>query len=223
MITNLLIAVVFVAAAYGLWSFMEYGLHRFAFHEARGKNYGSREHLAHHARRDYDFFKNWEAWVGVVLVGAALFVPGWWLAGIVGGLSLGLGFVAAYFTYEGIHAIAHVAGPRTRYGRWFRMHHFHHHFAEPLRNQGVTTPLWDKVFGTLTVPDQVVVPRRMAMVWLLDEDGEVKPEYRADYILRGGRAFSEQAELPRALTNLPPLLDDDLVLDLADQPAPARV
>ena len=70
MTARLLIAAGFIAVAYVLWSFMEYVLHRFAFHEARGKNYGSREHLGHHARRDYDFFKNWEAWVGVVLVGA---------------------------------------------------------------------------------------------------------------------------------------------------------
>lgn len=207
-VTDLFVVLALLAAAYGLWSFMEYVLHRFAFHERRGANYGSREHLRHHARRDYSFFKNWEAWLGVLAVGGLLYLPGWWLAGALGGWSLGAGFVAAYFTYEGIHAVAHVRGPRTRYGRWFRKHHFHHHFAEPLRNQGVTTPLWDHLFGTWSDPGQVVVPRRMAMVWLLDDDGEVRREYRDDYVLRGGRSFSEEAELPRALDNLPPLLEE---------------
>jgi sterol desaturase/sphingolipid hydroxylase (fatty acid hydroxylase superfamily) len=205
-VTTALTAAGLVVAAFLLWSFLEYVLHRFAFHEARGRNYGSREHLGHHARREYSFLRNWEAWVGVAVVGAALALPGWWVAGALGAWSLGLGFVAAYFTYEGIHALAHVAAPRTRYGRWFRRHHFHHHFAEPLRNQGVTTPLWDRVFGTLTVPDQVLVPRRLAMSWLLDEHGEVRPEHRADYAVRGAASFDEAAERPRAFDNLPPLL-----------------
>ncbi|HEU5456028.1 MAG TPA: hypothetical protein VFU85_10135 [Nocardioides sp.] len=82
MIANVLIAAVgFVAAAYVLWSPLEYVLHRFAFHQARGKNYGSREHLSHHARRDYDVFENWEAWVGVVLWGPRCSCPaGFWPA-----------------------------------------------------------------------------------------------------------------------------------------------
>ena len=49
----------------GLWTVGEYVLHRFAFHERRGKNYGSREHLRHHGHRDYRLWKNPEAWVGV--------------------------------------------------------------------------------------------------------------------------------------------------------------
>ena len=203
------------ALAFVLWSFMEYVLHRFAFHEARGGNYGSREHLNHHARRDYDLWRNPEAWAGVVLVGAALGALAWVVVGPAAGWGLGVGYVVAYFTYEAIHAIAHCFAPRTRYGRWFRKHHFHHHFAEPLRNQGVTTPVWDKVFGTQTVPDQVQVPRRMAMVWLLDEHGEVKPEFREDYAVRGRREFDEDAERPNAYANLAPVMDDD------HEPAPA--
>ena len=37
-----------------LWTFMEYVLHRFAFHEAKGGNYGSREHLRHHVAAAQD-------------------------------------------------------------------------------------------------------------------------------------------------------------------------
>lgn len=204
-------------AGVALWSLLEYVLHRFAFHERRGANYGSREHLRHHARREYHFWRNGEAWVGVFVVGAALGVLGLLAIGTPAGLGLGLGFVVAYFTYEGIHAAAHQWAPRTRYGRWFRRHHFHHHFAEPLRNQGVTSPLWDHVFGTWSDPGQVTVPRRMAMRWLLDEQGEVRPEFRADYVTRGGTAFDEEAEAPRAFANLPPEADDDLTVDLTDE------
>lgn len=208
--TVVLTVLAFVALGFVVWSFLEYVLHRFAFHERRGANYGSREHLRHHARRDYFFWRNWEAWVGVVLVGAALVLPGWLLAGPAGGVAFGVGFVVAYFTYEGIHALAHVRPPRTRYGRWFRKHHFHHHFAEPLRNQGVTSATWDHVFGTWSDPGQVQVPRRMAMVWLLDETGEVREPFRSDYAIRGrATAVDEEAEVPRAFANLAPLPDPE--------------
>ena len=206
------------AAAFVLWSFMEYVLHRFAFHERRGRNYGSREHLRHHASRDYRLWKNPEAWLGVFLVGGALGVLAGWLIGPAAGWGLGAGYVVAYFTYEAIHGIAHCFAPKTRYGRWYRKHHFHHHFAAPLRNQGVTTPVWDKVFGTFDEPGQVQVPRRMAMRWLLDEDGNVKPEFQADYAVRGRRAdLDEELEAVNAFANVAPDLDDDgLVLDLTD-------
>ncbi|MCB1262149.1 MAG: hypothetical protein KDB33_17440, partial [Acidimicrobiales bacterium] len=35
------------------WSAAEYGLHRFAMHEMRGKGLASREHLSHHADVTY--------------------------------------------------------------------------------------------------------------------------------------------------------------------------
>ena len=223
----MLTLIAFTAAAFVLWSFMEYVIHRFAFHERRGRNYGSREHLLHHASRDYRLWKNPEAWVGVVLVGGVLGVLAGLLVSPAAGWGLGAGYVVAYFTYEAIHGIAHCFAPRTRYGRWYRKHHFHHHFAEPLRNQGVTTPVWDKVFGTLSEPGQVQVPRRMAMRWLLDEDGEVKPEFRDDYALRGRRTvIDEDIEAVNAFANLAPELDDaddgddGVVLDPTDERLP---
>ena len=66
-----------------------------------------------------------------------------------------------------------------------RLHHFHHHFGHPMANHGVTVPVWDWVFGTFEPAPTVRVPRRMAMRWLLDDDGEVRPEHRRDYVLAG--------------------------------------
>ena len=51
-----------------LWTFMEYVLHRFAFHEARGKNYGSREHLRHHGSEDTVLESWYLSWAGVLLL-----------------------------------------------------------------------------------------------------------------------------------------------------------
>ncbi|MEL7209495.1 MAG: sterol desaturase family protein [Actinomycetota bacterium] len=191
------------------WTFMEYVLHRFAFHERRGANYGSREHLRHHAKRDYTVDTQVLAWVGVLIVGlGVLNVGARLLFGPLVGWSFGIGFVVGYFTYEWLHAAAHLWAPRTSYGHWLRRHHFHHHFAEPLRNHGVTIPLWDHVFGTYSPSDTVTVPRRLAMRWLLDEAGDVREGHRGEYRVRGRRTDLASDEADRAFANLPPVLDD---------------
>jgi hypothetical protein len=49
----------------------------------------------------------------------------------------------------------------------------------------VTTNVWDRLFGSYDDPGVVTVPRRMAPVWLLDQHGEVRDEFAADYTVRG--------------------------------------
>jgi sterol desaturase/sphingolipid hydroxylase (fatty acid hydroxylase superfamily) len=189
------------------WTFFEYVLHRFVFHEMKGRNLGSREHLEHHVRAQWGFDPViLLAWTGVLLVGGGWGALGAWLAGPAG-WAVAAGWVVGYFFYEYHHAQSHLRGPRNRWERWLRINHFHHHFGHPLSNQGVTVPLWDVVFGTLERPARVKVPRRLAMRWLLDEHGEVRPEYRADYELVGSRDTSERQvaiDRARAFANLVP-------------------
>jgi sterol desaturase/sphingolipid hydroxylase (fatty acid hydroxylase superfamily) len=190
-----------------LWGFGEYTLHRFAMHSLKGRGIASREHLRHHAATGQDWQTEWLAWAGVILVGSAWAALAWLVVGPVG-VMLGLGWVAAYGFYEWIHWRAHQRPVAHPYERWVRRHHFHHHFGHPLDNHGVTTPVWDLVFGTYErVDGPVRVPRRMAMVWLLDDDGEVRPEYAADYVVVGRKPASDvQADQDQrdAFANLAP-------------------
>ena len=187
------------------WTFSEYVLHRW-FHTARGSNLASREHLGHHARSQYRITAmSWLAWAAVLVVGLVVLpLVAWVVLPLADALAFGIGWVVAYFVYEWIHAIDHIRPPRTAYGRWTRRSHFHHHFGAPLRNHGVTTPLWDIVFRTYDAPATVTVPRRLAMVWLLDATGEVRPEHRATYAVRGTRTTIGPEELTRALANRAP-------------------
>lgn len=204
-----LAALALVLLGMAAWSFAEYLMHRFAMHTARGRGLASREHLRHHAERDSVLESWYYAWTGVVLVGLGM---GSLAARGLGpvGWALGAGWVAAYGTYDWIHWRAHRRPIANPYERFVRRHHFHHHFGHPLANHGVTTPFWDMVFGTYErVDGPLRVPRRLAMVWLVDEAGDVRPEYAPDWVLAGSQPWDEaQAVIDheRAFANLAPTI-----------------
>jgi sterol desaturase/sphingolipid hydroxylase (fatty acid hydroxylase superfamily) len=195
---HVLAALALLAIGAALWSLGEYLMHRFAMHALRGKGLASREHLRHHAERDSILESWWFAWAGVLAAGYGL---GSVAADLLGGVGafLGVGWVAAYGFYDWIHWRAHRRPVAHPYERWVRRHHFHHHFGHPTANHGVTSPVWDMVFGTYErVDGPLRVPRRLAMVWLTDDDGEVRPEYRGDYQLAGTLPWdAEQAVVDR--------------------------
>lgn len=168
------------------WTLAEYLIHRFDGHGMNGRTRFSRHHLLHHAR--VHWFAPWyekavAAVVATVVLGAVL-VP---LAGAVGA-ALVTGFVGAFLAYEALHTICHRRAPLTRYGRWARRHHFHHHFKDPRTNHGVTSPVWDVVFGTYIPSPVVRVPRKLAPAWMLDDSGELRADWASDYELVGSPA-----------------------------------
>ncbi|HRW39568.1 MAG: sterol desaturase family protein [Acidimicrobiales bacterium] len=198
---QLLVLVLAFAAGFALWGLFEYLLHRFAMHELHGRGIMSREHLEHHVAAGWTFSTtHLLSWAGMLLVGFVAWMPiGWALVGFGFGVAVAIGWAVGYFFYEYEHMASHRKAPRTRYQRWLRKHHFHHHFGHPMSNHGVTVPWWDRVFGTLETPERVRVPRRMAQPWMLGPDGELRPEHRDDYELVGTLDRTERlAQLDRA-------------------------
>jgi sterol desaturase/sphingolipid hydroxylase (fatty acid hydroxylase superfamily) len=210
MIPALLTVVVAFSAGFALWTLGEYVLHRFAMHELHGKGIMSREHLEHHVTSSWSFsITHLLSWTGMLLVGFGVWMPiTWFLVGPLAGASVAVGWAVGYFFYEYQHAVAHLRAPSGRYGRWLRRHHFHHHFGHPMANHGVSTLVWDRVFGTYEVPEQVRVPRRMALRWMCGEDGELYAQYRDDYVLVGSStpdARTEQLDRARAFASIAPV------------------
>ena len=176
---------VIAAVALGLlvWTFVEYVLHDFVGHRPKGKHRPSREHLMHHATTDY--FTSWpkKMVLAVPVLGSAAGL-GTLLVGPTPGIAFALGITAGWMAYEVVHKSLHVRAPRNAYGRWARRHHFHHHFTNPRKNHGVTTPLWDWVFGTLERAETIRVPRKHApkLAWLLDDGtDQVSPRFADEY------------------------------------------
>jgi len=171
------------------WSAAEYGLHRFAMHEVRGKGLASREHLKHHA--DVTYFApaskkalSAAATTAVAFPVASVAMGRRWAAAYTAGL------ISMYYAYEIAHRRTHTHPPRNEFGRWMRRSHLHHHFGAPMRNHGVTSPVWDRLLGTYEDPGTVTVPQRMAPTWMVDDDGHVRPEFAEDYVVKAGRRRS---------------------------------
>lgn len=203
-------AALLVPLGAALWTFGEYVLHRFAMHELKGRGKLSSEHLEHHVRATWQFDPLiMFAWLGVILVGVFVWGPvAWVIGGPVAAASVAVGWMGGYAYYEYQHAQSHLRGPRSRYTRWLRRHHFHHHFGHPMANHGVTTLIWDKAFGTFEAPTVVKVPRRMAPTWLVDAAGQILPAYTDDYVLVGAAERDERlADLDRvrAFASLAPV------------------
>ena len=60
-----------------------------------------------------------------------------------------VGFGLGYLAYDGTHYAIHHFRMSSRYGRWIKRHHMVHHHTGERARWGVSTPLWDWVFGTM--------------------------------------------------------------------------
>jgi sterol desaturase/sphingolipid hydroxylase (fatty acid hydroxylase superfamily) len=169
------------------WSFLEYCLHRWMGHDRRYRRtpFGQ-EHTRHHVEGNY-FAPTWKKLVLAAAVAAVVGGPAYLAMGVGGGAWVG-GLLLAYGVYEVLHRREHTHPGFSAYGRWARRHHFHHHFVDGRTNHGVTSPLWDLVFGTYRRPTTIPVPEKLAMAWLVDPaTGAVRAEHAAVYELRAAR------------------------------------
>ena len=167
------------------WTLLEYLIHRWMGHDRRFRKtpFGV-EHVRHHIEGDY-FAPTWKKLIVAVLFAGVAILPAIALAGRDAGIAYGVGLVAFYGVYEVLHRREHTHAGIGPYGRWARRHHFHHHFVDGRRNHGVTSPIWDFVFGTYERPSIIRVPAKLCMVWLRDPaTGEIRREHAATYQLR---------------------------------------
>jgi sterol desaturase/sphingolipid hydroxylase (fatty acid hydroxylase superfamily) len=112
------------------WTLCEYITHRFVLHAI-----APRQHGIHHAR-PHDAVEKifWQIWASFVVVYVT-----------AGGAVLA-GALVAYAWYLFVHYCAH-QNPGIIPASLLKQHRDHHRFAN--RNFGVTTKLWDRVFGTM--------------------------------------------------------------------------
>lgn len=166
-----------------LWPVLEYSLHRILAHTVSFRNKFKTEHLKHHAQRDY-FAAGADKLFAAVPSATALFLAAWAAAGAAAAAAFTIGFLACYMFYEWVHKRFHTHAPPHALGLRLRKHHFIHHFADPRSNHGVTTTLFDHVFGTFKTAEHVVIPRAFVPLWMFEPGGaRIAEPYRADFRL----------------------------------------
>ena len=126
------------------FTFIEYAVHAWGFHKNHPLKIFIEGHAHHHQNPfSYDAMPFFMSAVIVSLFAYLLhfIMPNSDAFAISGGMALG------YFNYGIMHHIMHRREFSSPYWRYMQEFHFVHH-KKPLLNHGITTDIWDRVFGT---------------------------------------------------------------------------
>lgn len=134
------------------WTFIEYILHRFAFHYQPKTAWGKRLHyILHGIHHDYPSDATRLVMTPTVSLPLAAFFYGllWLIFGFAYVNAIFVGLAFGYVCYDTIHYATHHFKLKRGVGKWLRQYHMRHHFQDEDTRYGVSTPLWDYVFGTV--------------------------------------------------------------------------
>lgn len=136
-----------------VWTLTEYFLHRYVFHWTNDTPWGRRVHFLLHGVH-HDFPNDSDRLVMPLLTSVPLAVIFYTLFYFAfGGARLAepfyAGFAMGYLCYDGTHYAVHHFKQTSRIGKFLKRHHMLHHHADHSGGFGVSSPLWDLVFGTM--------------------------------------------------------------------------
>lgn len=146
----------FVAGVF-VWTLTEYTLHRYVFHYEPKSSWGKYLHfMMHGVHHDYPNDSKRLVMPPAVSIPLALLFYGLFTL-ILGSTYVPpffAGFILGYILYDEIHYATHHAP--MKFGLWQKMKHHHvlHHYHDPEKGFGVSSPLWDIVFGTLDATEE---------------------------------------------------------------------
>lgn len=133
-----------------LWTLVEYSMHRFAFHYQPTSLWGKRLHfILHGVHHDYPndasrLVMPPSVSIPLAIVFYALFL------GAFGRYAAAAfpGFLLGYLGYDMIHYATHHFSMKRGVWLWLKQYHMRHHYQDDHVGYGVSSPLWDYVFGT---------------------------------------------------------------------------
>lgn len=151
----LLLTMLFLAGML-FFTLLEYLMHRYLYHiPVNGPRMERFAYIIHGVHHDYPRDKSRLAMPPVLSITlAVLFFLLYRL--IMNDYVFGFlpGFLMGYVAYLGVHYSVHAYKMPKNFLKILWIHHSIHHYSEPDRAFGVSSPLWDVLFGTM--------PRRSA-------------------------------------------------------------
>jgi sterol desaturase/sphingolipid hydroxylase (fatty acid hydroxylase superfamily) len=137
----------------GLLSFslVEYVMHRFLFHltpkNPKQEVFAYKVHGVHH-----DYPKDKDRLAMPIPLSLTLSTGFFFLFKLLmGNFVFGFlpGFLIGYASYLGVHYMVHAYQPPKNFFKILWVHHGIHHYKDPDNAFGVSSPIWDVVFGTM--------------------------------------------------------------------------
>lgn len=150
-----LIAVIFFTAMIS-WTLFEYLVHRFLFHFEASSSIGKRlVYIFHENHHDFprDKSRLFMPPAPSILMALVVFFLFYGISLLISGsggyaMVFFSGFISGYLIYISIHFAIHSYAPPKYLRILWRNHHLHH-YKYPDKAFGVSSILWDKLFGTL--------------------------------------------------------------------------
>jgi sterol desaturase/sphingolipid hydroxylase (fatty acid hydroxylase superfamily) len=166
---SITIACLGISAGLFIWSFIEYVMHRFAFHfkfkNEKLKNLHAIFHLSHH-----QFMHDKRKYQTLMVLSFPSAVLYYYLLKSLLGMyaePVFTGMIIGYVFYEFTHYSTHSMKMDSILVRHLKQHHMHHHFLDSEKNFGVTSAFWDIVFRTrLTKNEKMKLLQKKANVSL---------------------------------------------------------
>ena len=141
---------IFIGAMF-FWTFTEYILHRFAFHHHATSDMGNRiSYVMHGNHHEYPRDKERLFMPPVPsLILASLFFLLFYA--VMGKYAFPFfpGFMFGYLLYGTMHYAIHAWNPPFRWMKPLWRNHHLHHYKDEGKGYGVSTTIWDRVFGTM--------------------------------------------------------------------------
>jgi sterol desaturase/sphingolipid hydroxylase (fatty acid hydroxylase superfamily) len=134
------------------WTLTEYSMHRWVFHYRAESRFGQYlVFLFHGIHHDDPQDPTRLVMPPVVSLSLGALFYAWFV--MIMGTELTRpffsGFIGGYLVYDYIHFATHHFRPRTAWGKAVKEHHMKHHYLKKGGKWGVSTPLWDVLFGTM--------------------------------------------------------------------------
>lgn len=134
-----------------VWTFIEYAIHRWAFHYHPKSELGKQIHFLIHGIH-HDYPRDSTRLVMPVPVSIPLAVLFYFVFYVIFDIytnALFCGFICGYVAYDSIHYATHHFPMRSGIAKWLKDYHIRHHFEDDEAAYGVSNPLWDFVFNTV--------------------------------------------------------------------------
>ncbi|WNJ17597.1 sterol desaturase family protein [Pontibacter sp. G13] len=133
------------------FTLLEYSIHRFLYHiQSDSKWLDKVKYTAHGIHHEHPRDEEHLAMPPILSALLTTLVL-WGVYQLVGDYSFFFtpGLILGYAAYLFIHYVIHVYRPPKNFLRVLWTHHAVHHYKDDSVNYGVSSPLWDHIFGTL--------------------------------------------------------------------------